>query len=57
MRSCGLKTEKLCVNAGIAEGKPSYVIVLSKYEGFQEKYDDDYLSNEIKLSYYNRRSS
>jgi len=39
----------LCVNASIAEDKPSYGIVLSEAESFQPKYDDDCLSNEDQV--------
>ena len=45
MRSCGFTTDKLCVNAGIAEDKPSYRTTLNEAESFQAKYDDDCLSN------------
>ena len=49
MRSCGFTTNKLCVNAGIAEDKPSYGTVLNEAEIFQVKYDDDCLSNEYQV--------
>jgi len=43
--SCGFTTDKLCVNAGIAEDKPSYGTVLNEAEICQVKYDDVCLSN------------
>ena len=49
MRSCGFTTEKVCMNVGIAEDKPSYGTVLSEPESCQEKYDDDCLSNEDQV--------
>ena len=49
MRSYDFKTDKLCVNAVIAEDKPSYETVLSEAESCQEKYDDDYLSDEDQI--------
>jgi len=50
MKYHGFKIDKLCVNAGIIEDKPSYGIVLNEAERFQAKYDDDYFSNEEIVS-------
>jgi len=49
MRSCSCKTDKLCVNIGIAEDKPSYGTILSEAKSFHAKYDDDCLSNEDQV--------
>ena len=49
IRIYGFKTNNLCVNGGIVEDKSCDEIVLSEAESFQEKYDDDYLSDEYEI--------
>lgn len=49
MRSCGFTTDKVCVNAGIAEDKLVYGTVLNEAESCQAKYDDEFLSNENQV--------
>ena len=49
IESCGFTTEKLCVNVGILEDKPSNGTVLNEAKICQAKYDDDYLSDEDQI--------
>ena len=48
MWSHGIKTDKLCVNAGIEENSSCGETVMSEAESFQERYDD-YLSEEDQI--------